>query len=135
MTLIFVCLIGLCFAIGAWLLMQSHLVHMLLGIAVLGHGANFLLVVLGVGGSATPAFITEGADTIAGSHADPLPQALVLTAIVIGFGVLAFALALAARAWQETGTDIIDDLHHADRLGSKPSTNKKSDDETSGEVA
>ena len=50
------------------------------------------------------------ADGVAGSLADPVPQSLILTAIVIGFGVLAFALVLAHRIHESAGSDDIDDI-------------------------
>lgn len=104
------------FSLGAWLLMQRQLLQGLLGVCVLGHGANLLIVVLGVGTSAVPALIPAEQDTIVQAHSDPLPQALVLTAIVIGFGIVAFGLALAGRSFHEHGSDDLDELGRSDSL-------------------
>ncbi|MGH2585976.1 MAG: NADH-quinone oxidoreductase subunit K, partial [Dehalococcoidia bacterium] len=63
-----------------------------------------------------PPLIPEGAEEPVGTYADPVPQALILTAIVIGFGVLAFLLALAYRAFRTVGSDDLDDMQATDQL-------------------
>jgi len=92
------------FGCGSWLLMQRRLSRIVIGIGLLGHGANLLLVMSG-GPPDRPPII--GVDE--GRFADPLPQALALTAIVITFGVTAFLLALAYRSWQITRDDRVED--------------------------
>ncbi len=87
---------------GVWLVLQRRVLHLVLGIGLLGHGANLLVFAAG-GLSSAPAFAPGG--TPLPGAADPLPQALILTAIVIGFGATAFLLALAWRAWRELGDD------------------------------
>ena len=89
---------------GTWLLLDRHLSRVVIGIGLLGHGVNILLVLSGGDGGA-PAFI-EG---VAAGFADPLPQAMVLTAIVITFGVIAFLLAMAHRSWSFTADDEVED--------------------------
>lgn len=91
-------------ASGAWLILDRHLSRVVIGIGLLGHGVNVLLVLSG-GDGGDPAF--AGGDTA--GFADPLPQAMVLTAIVITFGVVAFLLALAHRSWTVTGNDEVED--------------------------
>jgi multicomponent Na+:H+ antiporter subunit C len=92
-----------------------------IGLGLLAHGANLLL--LQAGGSAGSVPIigdARGAAGVAGGTADPLPQAMVLTAIVIAFGVSAFLLALSYRSWLLTGDDEVqDDLEdrRVQRLG------------------
>ncbi len=112
MTGLLAVLAGLLFAAGTYLLLQRTLTRVLLGIALLGHGANLLL--LGAGGAAgSPPFVegevgpslTQGAN----GAADPLPQALALTAIVISFAVLALLLALAYRSWVVSRSDEVED--------------------------
>lgn len=94
---------GIVVACGVYLLLQRRLLSVILGLGLLATGAN--LVVFAAGGlRAVPAFI-DAAGTPAAGHADPLPQALVLTAIVIGFAMMAFALALALRAYRQLGDD------------------------------
>lgn len=99
------------FAIGTWLLLQRRLTRIVIGLGLIGHGTNILLLTSG-GGSGLPPVIDEGDKK---DFADPLPQALALTAIVITFGVTAFLLAMAYRSWQLTHDDVVaDDLE--DRL-------------------
>jgi multicomponent Na+:H+ antiporter subunit C len=101
-------LIGVLYAVGTYLLLQRTLTRVVLGLGMLTHGANLLL--LASGGSAGAVPFIGGTDGGAGAGtADPLPQAMVLTAIVIAFGVTAFLLALAFRSWQLTGQDLVQD--------------------------
>jgi multicomponent Na+:H+ antiporter subunit C len=75
------------------------------GFGLLGHGANLVIIASG-GRAGTPAFVGNGDSS---SMGDPLPQALVLTAIVIGFGMTGFLLTLAYRSWQLTRADEVED--------------------------
>lgn len=93
------------FATGSWLLMQRRLTRIIIGIGLLGHGANLLLV--SSGGRSGRAPIISADDV--GGYSDPLPQALALTAIVITFGVTALLLALGYRSWQITKDDVVED--------------------------
>jgi multicomponent Na+:H+ antiporter subunit C len=99
------------FSLGTWLLLQRRLTRIVIGIGLIGHGTNILLITSG-GGGGIPPVIGKGDKE---DFADPLPQALALTAIVITFGVTAFLLAMAYRSWQLTHDDVVaDDLE--DRL-------------------
>jgi len=91
------------FGLGTWLLMQRSLSRLIIGLSLLGHGANILLL-LAAGRRGRPAF-SGGRSPLA----DPLPQALALTAIVITFGVVAFLLSLAWRSFELTGDDLVED--------------------------
>lgn len=91
-------------ACGTYLVLGRQLSRVVIGIGMLGHGANILLIMSGGRGGA-PAFIGGDPD----GFADPLPQALALTAIVITFGVIAFLLALAYRSWKVTSDDEVED--------------------------
>ena len=104
MTILLAGLAGVLFAVGTYLILQRMLSRVLLGMAMLGHGANVALLTAS-GRAGRPPF----ADDAAGGLADPLPQALMLTAIVITFGVLAFLAALAYRSWVITGSDLVED--------------------------
>lgn len=104
MTLVLVVTAGLLCACGTYLLLGRQLSRVVIGIALIGHGVNVLLVVSG-GDGGDPAFV--GGDVA--RFADPLPQALVLTAIVITFGVIAFLLSLAFRSWRVTANDEVED--------------------------
>jgi multicomponent Na+:H+ antiporter subunit C len=92
------------FAIGTYLILQRKLSRIIIGLGLLTHGANVLLIVAGRRGS--PPLI-DGTDQA--GFADPLPQALALTAIVITFGVTTFLLALAYRSWRLTSDDEVQD--------------------------
>jgi len=96
---------ALLFGIGTYLMMQRQLSRLIIGIGLIGNGAN-LVILQGIGRRGTPAFIGDG-DT--STMSDPLPQALILTAIVISFGAIAFLLALAFRSWSLTGADEVED--------------------------
>lgn len=93
------------FAIGTWLLLQRRLTRIIVGIGLIGHGTNLLLLTSG-GGGGLPPEIDKG-DPV--DFADPLPQALALTSIVITFGVIAFLLSMAYRSWQLTHDDVVAD--------------------------
>jgi multicomponent Na+:H+ antiporter subunit C len=79
------------FGIGTWLLLQRRLTRIIIGIGLIGHGTNVLLITSGSRGGLPP-LIGRGEE---GAFSDPLPQALALTAIVITFGITAFLLAMA----------------------------------------
>jgi multicomponent Na+:H+ antiporter subunit C len=108
-------LVGVLFAAGTYLLMQRTLLRVILGFVLLGHGAN--LVLLLSGGPAGPS--PDAATHTAATAADPLPQAMALTAVVITFAVTALLLALVHRNVLLNGHDEVqDDL--ADRLAGRP---------------
>jgi multicomponent Na+:H+ antiporter subunit C len=92
------------FASGTYLLLQRRLSRILIGVGLIGHGSNILLLTSGKGGVAP---IIGTADP--SEFADPVPQALALTSIVITFGVTAFLLALGYRSWRITHDDVVED--------------------------
>ena len=96
-------LIGFLFMAAVYLMLSKSLLRIIIGTAVLSHGAHLLLLTMGGLSGNKPPVVAEGV-TIA-DYADPLPQALILTAIVISFAVTSFFLVLAYRAYQELGTD------------------------------
>lgn len=101
-------LIGVLYAVGTYLLLQRTLTRVVLGLGLLGHGANLLLLQAGGPAGLVP-FVGSGSEATVGTTADPLPQAMVLTAIVITFGVTAFLLAMAYRSWVLTEADEVQD--------------------------
>lgn len=105
MEAVFSLLVGLFFAVGIYLMLSKHIIRILLGIAVFGNAVNLLIFTAGrIVREAVP-IIPPGLYRLPGPAANPLPQALILTAIVISFSFFAFVLVLAFRAYQETGTD------------------------------
>ncbi|PJE99592.1 Na(+)/H(+) antiporter subunit C [Streptomyces carminius] len=109
--------VGGLFAVGLHLLLQRSLMRLLFGFLVLGHATN-LLVLLAAGPPGRPP-ITGAGDGGAGAFADPLPQAMALTAIVITFGVTVLLLALVYRGWQLRGHDEVRDDVEDRRLGKR----------------
>ena len=110
MELILSIVIGVMYAAGAYLLLRRSIVKLILGIIFLGNATNLLILLAGGLTWGSPAFVETGAEVVSPGSADPLPQALILTAIVIGFGVTAFALALMYRFYRISGTDDIDQV-------------------------
>ena len=104
MTVLLAATAAVLFGIGTYLVLQRKLSRIIIGIALLGHGANVLMVSAGRRGRAPIIGNGPTADL-----ADPLPQALALTAIVISFGVTALLLALAYRSWLLTRDDEVSD--------------------------
>lgn len=94
---------GILIAVGVAQLLQRTLTRIVIGVALVGQGANLMILVSGGPSGAPPLVGTEG------PLSDPLPQALALTAIVITFAMLGFLLALAWRAAKLTGEDRVED--------------------------
>jgi len=111
--------IGITFACAVYLLLQRSLGQLIIGLALLSTAANlFIFVASGLGEGAAP-LVDPSTNATPPGAGDPLPQALILTAIVIGFGVLAFFITLAYRVYRITGTDDLDALSAADRPEAK----------------
>ena len=97
---------SLLFSVGTYLILQRMLSRVIIGLGLISHGANLLIMLAGSGPAAPPVLTGDGS---VAAVADPLPQAMVLTAIVITFGITAFLLALALRSYLLTGTDAVED--------------------------
>ncbi len=103
-------IIGFLYAAGVYMMLRRSLFKLILGLILISHGANLLIfTAAGLTRAHPPIFPPELTD-LQTPMADPVPQALILTAIVIGFGVVAFALVLFQRAFQAIGTDDPDEL-------------------------
>ncbi|PWK75770.1 Na+/H+ antiporter subunit C [Aminobacter sp. AP02] len=107
-------LVGLFFAGGIYLMLSRHIIRILLGVVLFGNAVNLLIFTNGRVMRGVPPIIAEGLDVPAGAVANPLPQALILTAIVISFSFFAFLLVLAYRAYQQIGTDDTDGMRVAE---------------------
>jgi multicomponent Na+:H+ antiporter subunit C len=114
MEVVLAVLVGGLYAAGLYLMMRRSIVKLILGLSLLGHAANILIFTVGGLTRGRPPLIPPGAAEPSGSFADPMPQALILTAIVIGFGVQAFALVLIKQAYQTVGTDDLDRMRATD---------------------
>ena len=103
--------LGLLFGLGTFLVLRRDVVRAVWGVAIISQSANLYLVTVGIGSTGG-----AGAPVLGHGHGggasvvDPLVQALVLTAIVIGFGTTAFALVLTYRLYEEHGTIDLDNV-------------------------
>ena len=104
-NLVLVVVIAALFAVGVYLLLERSLSRVLIGVILLGNGANLLFLVAG-GAAGKPPILGQAPVE---QMSDPLPQAMVLTAIVITLGMTAFLLAMAYRSWQLHGHDEVQD--------------------------
>lgn len=109
---------GVLMAAGVYMLLERSLTRVLLGIMLIGNGVN--LLILATGGPAGLAPIVRPG-TAADEYADPLPQALILTAIVITFAVTAFVLAMIYRSWVIARRDELTDDPEDRRVAEKDS--------------
>lgn len=99
-------LAGLLVAVGVYLVLSRALIRLIIGLSMISYGANLSILIAGAGVRQDAPPLLD----IAGPHNDPLPQALILTAIVIGFGTTALLLVLSVRAFQVTQTDHVQEL-------------------------
>lgn len=114
MEYVLAALVGCFVALGVYLLLSRSVIRMLLGLVVLGNGVNLLIFTAGrLTGGAAP-IVPSGLDQPDGVIANPLPQALILTAIVIGFAMFSFLLVLAFRAYQSLDADNTDTMRAAE---------------------
>ncbi|MEK1895548.1 MAG: Na+/H+ antiporter subunit C [Rhizobium sp.] len=107
-------LVGLFFAAAIYLMLSKFSIRIMLGIAILGNAVNLLLFTAGRLTREVPPIIPANLDALPAAAANPLPQALILTAIVISFSFLAFLLVLTYRAYQDIGTDNTDEMRVAE---------------------
>ncbi len=107
-------IVGGLYASAVYLMLRRSLVKLVIGLMLLSHGANLLIFTIGGLTSSRPPIVAEGQTLPAAPFADPLPQALILTAIVISFGVTAFAVVLLQRAYQAVGSDDLDKMKTTD---------------------
>lgn len=103
-NLVYAVVVGVLFAAGVSLLLERSLTRVVMGVIMLGNGANLLILMAGTAGGPPIVGTTPEAEM-----SDPLPQAMILTAIVITFGMTAFLLAMAYRSWHLVGHDEVQD--------------------------
>ena len=107
-------LVGIFFAVAIYLFLSKHIIRILLGAAILGNAVNLLIFTSGRLTREVPPILASGPDGVQQTMANPLPQALILTAIVISFSFFAFLLVLTYRAYQELETDDTDEMRFAE---------------------
>lgn len=103
-------LVGTLFAVGLYFILHRHLFKVILGIILFGLATNLFLFVAGGITRGGSAIIQQEHKTASEPYADPVPQALLLTAIVIGFGIQAFSIVLIRRVYMTFRSNNIDDL-------------------------
>ena len=106
--------VGLLYAAAVYMMLRRSIVKLVIGLMLISNAANLLIFTSGGLTSGAPPLIPEGTLRPEGVIADPLPQALILTAIVIAFGVLAFAVVLIHRAYNILQTDNLDQMKDTD---------------------
>ncbi len=105
-------LVGVLMSVSVWMLLSRNLVKFLFGLVLISNVANLIIFKVGGLTMGAPPLIVDG---IAAEYANSLPQALVLTAIVIGFGLVSFTLVLALKAYQAIGTLNVDEMTLAEK--------------------
>ena len=114
---------GVLFAAGLYMMLRRSLVKILVGLLLLSHAVNLLIFASGRLTPGRPPILSSTGGTPDPAHlADPVPQALILTAIVISFGLTAFAIVLLRQAYQATGIDDLDELRSTDALSERDET-------------
>ncbi|GAA1694756.1 hypothetical protein GCM10009830_48240 [Glycomyces endophyticus] len=103
-NLVYVIVVGVLVGAGVSLLLERTLTRIIIGVVLIGNGVNVLILMGGAFGA--PPIVGDGPDA---DLSDPLPQAMILTAIVITLGITAFLLAMAYRSWQLLGHDEVQD--------------------------
>jgi len=113
-------LIGVFFTVAIYLMLSKQLIRILLGVAILGNAVNMLIFTAGRLTREVPPIIGPDDAVPAAATANPLPQALILTAIVISFSFFAYLLVLSYRTYQEMGTDDTDEMRVAEPPAAGP---------------
>ncbi len=115
MEVVLALMTGILYAAGIYLMLRRSFVKLIIGMILLGNGANLLIFLLGRIAKGKPPIIPEGLKSMADAYAAPVPQALILTAIVISFGLQSFAIILMKRAYSVSQTDDLDEIHISER--------------------
>lgn len=114
MAVVLAFVIGGLFAAGIYMMLRRSLIKLLIGLALLTQSVNLLIFTAAQLVRARIPIVPEGEEILLPPYADPLPQAFILTAIVISFGVTSFAVALAYRAYRTVGSDDLDRIGEAE---------------------
>lgn len=125
MSLVQAGLIAVLFSAGTFLVLHRSLTRIILGIGLLGNGVNLLILTSGSVPGDAPILGEGGTDLT-----DPVPQALVLTAIVIGLAIVAFLLSVAYRSWTIDGNDVVEDDISDRRIAAQPDVDEDFGEET-----
>ena len=113
MEIILAILVGVLYTTGVYMVLRRSILKFIIGLIFLSNATNLLVFLASGIVAGKPAFVGPNVDN-PGNLSDPLPQALVLTAIVIGFGIVVFTIALKYKFYEATGTDDLDQLKQTD---------------------
>ncbi len=113
MEVLLAILVGVLYTTGVYMILRRSILKFIIGIMFIGNATNLIVFLASGIVAGEPAFV-DGTVQNASEMADPLPQAFVLTSIVISFGIVVFALALKLKFFELTGTDDLDQLTKTD---------------------
>jgi multicomponent Na+:H+ antiporter subunit C len=116
MDIILAFVIGGLYAAAIYMILRRSLAKLIIGLVLLSHAVHLIIFTVGRTVRNAPPLIPDDALTLTSPFADPVPQALILTAIVISFGVQAFVLVLVKRVYQTKGSGDLDDMRSTDSL-------------------
>ena len=114
MEILLAIMTGVLYASGTYMILRRSIVKLIIGVILFGNGVNLLIFLLGRITKGSPPIIAQELKHFADIYADPIPQALILTSIVISFGLQAFAIILVKRAYKVLKTDDLDMLNTID---------------------
>jgi multicomponent Na+:H+ antiporter subunit C len=109
-------MVGVLFSVSIYFILHRHLFKLILGLILFSLGTNLFLFVTGNITRGGIAIIHQNNELPVEPYADPVPQALLLTAIVIGFGIQAFAIVLIRRVYRKFGSNNLDDLNRNEKI-------------------
>jgi multicomponent Na+:H+ antiporter subunit C len=115
MEILLAIVVGALYAGGIYMMLRRSLVKLIIGLMLIGNGANLLIFLLGRISKGHPPIIGEAEKVLTGPYADPIPQALILTAIVISFGLQSFAIVLIKKVYEVLQTDDMNSMTSTDR--------------------
>jgi multicomponent Na+:H+ antiporter subunit C len=113
MEIVLAILVGVLYTTGVYMVLRRSILKFIIGLIFLSNATNLLVFISSGIVAGEPAFVGDGTGNT-DALSDPLPQALVLTAIVIGFGIVVYTLALKYKFFEATGTDDLDQLKQTD---------------------
>jgi multicomponent Na+:H+ antiporter subunit C len=106
MTFALALTIGIIYAAGLYMILRRSIVKLLIGLALMGHASNLLIFNVAGLRRGSPPLVRAGQDQLLVTHTDPLPPALILTAIVISFAIVGYAAVLVKRVYEVAGDDV-----------------------------
>ena len=115
MNVVFAIAVGALFTGGLYMLLRRSFVKLIIGLLLLGHAANLLIFTASGIIRGQPALVDKGETRLPSPYTDPLPLALILTAIVISFAIVSFTIVLLKRTYEEVGADDLDRMNTTDR--------------------